>query len=161
MVDVRVTITVEGKGGVQDMLQRAVDALSPDNLREATHKGAEILVDSVRGFVPVGGVDSMHPGALKASVGAVELDDSPTGWSVNPYVNASEEVYKYARVLDEGGTASGYQSFSDLRGGSSGDWTQTFVTEHVGKNYMELGFEAGEEEAAMAVMEHINASIEG
>jgi len=30
-----------------------------------------------------------------------------------------------------------------------------------GKNYMELGFEAGEQEAAMAVMEYINASIEG
>lgn len=139
MAEIRLDLDLRGLDDVQSMLNRATQAIEPPLLTESVKLGAEIFLAAAEAAAPVG--DSArgdhHPGDLRGSMHMHE--DGPTAYVVAP-------MTVYANVQNRGGV-------NHVKPG-------TYVRIKA-QHYMQKAFTAGEDAAAEAVIEAIDARIQG
>jgi hypothetical protein len=140
MAEVRIDVNIEGLRDAENEIDRVERALEPPSITESMGTGADILVSSIKQFVPV------ESGALQGTIDKREV--SPFEYSIGP-----KGSLRYANIQNEGGTNVGHP-FMILPGGRP-------VREITirGSEYMTKGFEAGKEEAVAAVKAAVEAKI--
>jgi hypothetical protein len=143
MAELRIDVVFEGLDSVKDDLDRIQRAIEPPQLTASLGIGADVFVQSAFDAAP------KETGALAASMHK-ELDGD--GWAISP----GDIVY--ANIQNVGGDIYGNPLMKFM--GRDG-WITTEHVHIVGSHYMDDAFELGQDMAAEAVEQAIDATIEG
>lgn len=150
MAGIEITYKWDG-AGAEAKLQRAFAALTPPLLSQSMGAGAEILSESVRGFVPV------ESGTLAGVISAEPKNGEPTAWIIGP-MEGNQETTPYANIINEGGMAMPIGNWFVFMG-LEGHFVEEGPFEIAASEYIIKGMEAGRGGAIEAVKAAVLAEI--
>jgi hypothetical protein len=154
MADIRLNVSFD-TDDVQSMLDRALNAIQPPALTESLGLGADVFVAAERETVPVGTDDwDKHQGQLRDSIEKTQDGD---GWIVAP--GGESDGILYAGTQNFGATMNAKTPFG-MRFMIGPVWHVRQTVTIPAQDYVQKAFDAGEDEAAAAVIESIQSNID-